>query len=194
MSLYKIEEKLLSILTEIDDNEGELTPELEESLVIAQEDFESKMYGYSIAVRELGLSSANATSELLRISKYKDTLDNKIQKLKTAMLDAVMLFGDKDHKGKEIWRFQAGTFKMNTSRSVSTEIFDEALIEDKWKRLAMGNLSLKDKVKILEAIDKEEEDVKIVIDILKTPIKEAIERGELVEGARLKTNYNLQIK
>lgn len=194
MSLYKIEEKLLSILTEIDDNEGELTPELEESLVIAQEDFESKMYGYSIAVRELGLSSANATSELLRISKYKDTLDNKIQKLKTAMLDAVMLFGNKDHKGKEIWRFQAGTFKMNTSRSVSTEIFDEALIEDKWKRLAMGNLSLKDKVKILEAIDKEEEDVKIVIDILKTPIKEAIERGELVEGARLKTNYNLQIK
>jgi len=194
MSLYKIEEKLLSILTEIDDNEGELTPELEESLVIAQEDFESKMYGYSIAVRELGFSSANATSELLRISKYKDTLDNKIQKLKTAMLDAVMLFGNKDHKGKEIWRFQAGTFKMNTSRSVSTEILDETLIEDKWKRLAMGNLSLKDKVKILEAIDKEEEDVKIVIDILKTPIKEAIERGELVKGARLKTNYNLKIK
>lgn len=192
-TLYAIENELLAILGEIEENEGELTSETEASLTIAEEEFKSKLDSYVKAMSVLQGQVDYAESEVKRIKQYIAPKENLIGRLKQKCLDAVLIFGQKDPK-KDIYRFETGTFKFGTRKTIATEIYDETQIEDKWKRLAIGNLSLEDKVRILEAIDKGEEEVKISIDILKTPIKTAIEAGEEVKGARLVDNYSLSIK
>lgn len=193
MNLYEISEELLSILSEVEDNEGELTPELEERLTINQEEFKSKAYSYATFIKELEGRVALANTEIERINRYKKGKQNLIETLKANLLTGLQLFGEKDAK-KPLWRMEVGTFKLGTRRSEVVNLYDETVIEDRWKRLAVGNLSLADKVRILEAVGKSEEEVKLTIDIPKTPIKDAIKAGEVVNGASVDENFSLQIK
>jgi len=191
--LYKLSERLLSILSEVEENEGELTEELEKSLVITQENFEAEVKESVEFIKETESFILYGKSEISRIASLIKGKATVIGRLKNSVLEAIKLYGMKDEK-KNIWRYATGTFKLGTTKSISTEILDENDIEDKWKRLHIGNLSLEDKAKILDAIGKGEEEVKITIDIFKTPIKEALQRGEIVEGASLVDNYSLRIK
>ena len=43
MNIWQIQQDLLDIFNELEDNGGELTPELEEKLAVTQEDFKNKI-------------------------------------------------------------------------------------------------------------------------------------------------------
>ena len=48
MNLYQIEQDLLELYTQIEENNGEITPEIEERLKITQENFTNKLENYTI--------------------------------------------------------------------------------------------------------------------------------------------------
>lgn len=192
MRLYDITQNHLELLNDIEAAEGILDEELTERLKISEDTFKEKAEQYCKMIAQAESEAIYGQMELKRISQYVKVKTNIIERLKDNLLSALRLFGAKDSK-KDIWRVEVGTFKLSTRQSVST-IIDEEEIEDRFKEISMSKLSLEDKVKILDVLGKNEEDVKVTISIPKTPVKEAIESGEDVKGAYLSTNYLLTIK
>ena len=169
MNLYQIEQDLLELYAQVEENGGEITPEIEEKLNITQENFTNKLENYTRFVKVLEGDIALMDSEVERIKKLKQTKENLIDRLELSMLNALKLFGNKDPK-KDIWRFDLITFKLSTRQSQSVEILDETVIDSKYKT-----------VKTTESISK-------------TLIKEAISDGQPVNGAIIKINHSLSIK
>lgn len=191
MNLYQIEQELLDLYNQIEENGGEITPELEERLVITQENFSSKLENYAKFVKSLEGNINLMDSEIERINKLKQTKQNLINRLEKNMLNALRLFGNKDPQ-KDIWRYELPTFKLSTRQSQSVEIPDETLIDRSFKEYSLSKLSFQELDTILETVNEDNHIVKDTIS--KTKIKEAIKEGQEVEGAILKTNYSLQIK
>lgn len=169
MNLYQIEQDLLELYAQVEENGGEITPEIEERLNITQENFTNKLENYTKFVKVLEGDIALMDSEIERINKLKQTKQNLVNRLELSMLNALKLFGNKDPK-KDIWRFDLITFKLSTRQSQSIEILDETVIDSKYKT-----------IKTTESISK-------------TLIKKAIEDGQIVNGASIKTNHSLSIK
>ena len=169
MNLYQIEQDLLELYAQVEENGGEITPEIEEKLNITQENFTNKLENYTRFVKVLEGDIALMDSEIERISKLKQTKQNLVNRLELSMLNALKLFGNKDPK-KDIWRFDLVTFKLSTRQSQSVEILDEEDIADRFKV-----------TKTTESISK-------------TLIKKAIEDGQTVNGAIIKINHSLSIK
>lgn len=192
MSLYTIKQEYIDLITQLEEQGGELVEGQEQLLTIIQENWEEKANQYIKVIKGMQADISFADKEIQRISVYKQTKSNIEVRLKAALLDGLKLFGKKDDK-KEIWRYETETFKLGTRSSVSVQI-DDQTIADKWKRVSMTNLSIEDEVKILDLLGKSQEELKVTIDILKTPIKDAIEAGELIEGATKVTNYSLNLK
>lgn len=192
MNLYTITETYLNLLRDIEENEGILTEEQEELLKITEDQFETKSHQYCKLIKDLENDVSFGEKELERINKYVTVKNNTIKRLKENLLNALALFGKKDPK-KDIWRHETGTFKLSTRKSISVQ-YDEEEIEDRFKKISISKLSLEDKVKVLDALGVSEDEVDIRESVPLTPIKEAINNGEEVIGASLKTNYSLQIK
>lgn len=192
-SLYYISQELLEFQQVLEENEGIVEQEYWDLLVIKEEEFKSKVENYCKFILDLENQIAFAQTEINRINKYIKPKNNLVDRLKDSILNAVKTFGNKDPK-KDIWRYETGTFKLGTRSSSSVNILNEEEIEDRFKQVTISKLSLEDKVKILDALGKSQDEVNIKVDISKTAIKEAIDKEELVQGVEIKTNYNIQIK
>lgn len=192
-SLYEISQDLLQFQQVLEENEGIVEQEYWDLLVIKEDEFKGKVENYCKLIRSLENKVDNANSEIKRIQKYIEPKTNLINRLKDSVLTAIKTFGNKDPK-KDIWRYEVGTFRLGTRSSSSVNIYNEEEIEDRFKQITISQLSLEDKVKILDALGKSQEEVTIKVDISKTAIKEAIKNEEIIEGAEIKTNYTIQIK
>ena len=51
-SIYNIQQDLLDIFDQIETNEGEITPELEEQLHISQDEFKDKIRSYTCVIHQ----------------------------------------------------------------------------------------------------------------------------------------------
>jgi len=196
MNLYQIEQDLLELYAQVEENGGEITPEIEERLNITQENFTNKLENYTRFVKVLEGDIALMDSEIERINKLKQTKQNLINRLELSMLNALKLFGNKDPK-KDIWRFDLITFKLSTRQSQSVEILDETVIDSKYKTFSIGKLNKQVFDAAVEAICSLD-DVPtnhVISDVIsKTLIKKAVKDGQTVNGAKITINHSLSIK
>lgn len=147
MKIYEIAQEELDLLNEIEELEGELTPELEERLKINAENMSSKMEGYCKAIRYYEMTVANAKSEKERLDKLIKRSERSQQWLKDAILN-VMNATDKP-------KVSAGTFTVGTRKSTAVNIIDESAIP---ARYANEVVTVKiDKTAIKDAIKNGEE-------------------------------------
>ena len=160
-SLYKITQKQQELFDFILEAEGEITPDVEESLKINAENFESKARGYIWMIKKLEADNITINEELNRLERIEKRNNKLIDRLKESMKMALEIFGE----SKKI-----DTFTLSLRKSKSVEIIDAELIPEAYRV-----------VKTTETINK-------------TEIKKAIESGEIVSGATIKENNNLQIK
>ncbi len=196
MNLYQIEQDLLELYAQVEENGGEITPEIEERLKITQENFTNKLENYTRFVKVLEGDIALMDSEIERINKLKQTRQNLVNRLELSMLNALKLFGNKDPK-KDIWRFDLITFKLSTRQSQSVEILDETVIDSKYKTFTIGKLNKQVFDAAVEAICSLDDipTSHVINDVVsKTAIKEAIADGQVVNGAIIKINHSLSIK
>lgn len=100
------------------------------------------------------------------IKARKQSAQNLVDKLRVKVVQALLAMPDGKRKIEE------PDIKVSTRKSESVSLYDESLLDKKFIKV--------------EVITKQSPD--------KKAIKEAIKSGEEVKGARLCTNYSLQIK
>ena len=114
MNLYNIKSEYLQIAQEL--AEGELTPELEQALMITEANLQEKAINYGYVIKNFESEVDIIEEEIKRLNALKKARINAVEKLKTNISDAMQLFG--------ILEVKAPTFKMNFRKSESVEIYE----------------------------------------------------------------------
>jgi len=166
MNLYEISQDQASVIALLEENGGEATPEVLEALQITRDAFSKKAEGYAYMIMKLDSEVDVIAAEIKRLQELKKSKDNSATRLRESLTQAMLLFGQEDAKG--IRRFNTATLALSTRKSESVSIDDEKAIDSRY------------------LITKHE--------ISKSLISEAIKNGVEVNGASLKTKYNVQIK
>ena len=120
MNIFEIEQDLLSVFDEIEENEGELTPELEEKLAVTQENFKNKVESYInlIKIKEGELDTIS--KEIDRLEKLADSKTRLQLKLQKIILDAVNKFGDVSKSGAKFFDYGTGKVSIRKTQIVDT--------------------------------------------------------------------------
>ena len=140
MNLYQItnEVQYLAALLETE----ELTPELEQELLINQDQLQSKAINYAKVISNYQGESDQIDAEIKRLKAMKDSRDKKINWLKESLKLAMMVSG--------IDKIDSPLFKLSLRRSESVEVeVPEALPVD-WQLRKV--VITADKISIKKAI------------------------------------------
>jgi hypothetical protein len=140
MNLYQItnEAQYLAALLETE----ELTPELEQELMINQDQLQSKAINYAKVISNYQGESDQIDAEIKRLKAMKDSRDKKISWLKESLKLAMMVSG--------IEKIDSPLFKLSLRRSESVEVeVPEALPVD-WQLKKV--VITADKISIKKAI------------------------------------------
>ena len=124
-SLYEISDELLSIFNEIENNDGEVNEEQLQALEIAQENLQEKLTSYKRAIRCWESDINACKEEEKRIKNARQVKENRIDKLKDRMLEAVLQFGYEgkpNKKGKTNHFYELPDGRIFTKTTESVEI------------------------------------------------------------------------
>ena len=116
-SLYQINEELLRIFAEIEENDGEITPEQEELVAITAENRVEKLHNYAKIINSYKADCESIKLEKKRLDRRKEIFENRIKRLEDIMLKNVELFGP----------VETSLFKIGTRKSKSVEIDNERI-------------------------------------------------------------------
>lgn len=119
-NIYDISRELEDIFLELDENGGELTPELEERLKINQQNLNDKLDNYRKAYTSLSLEADSCRKEEQRIAALRKAKQNNADRLKRVMLDAVISYGDSGKSGNKV--INLANSKLYTRNSNCVEI------------------------------------------------------------------------
>lgn len=120
-NIYQISKELLSIFDELEENGGELTPELEKQLNITQEEFRDKIKSYSNVVKMLENDIIDIKAEKARLNDLQKSKEKTIERLKKIMIDAVELFGDTTKSGSKYLDYGTGKVSIRNTQVVEVE-------------------------------------------------------------------------
>ena len=112
ISLYKINENMLSLLSVIEANEGELTDEVLEQLEINNEELQTKSESYLAVIKNREALNTQIDDELKRLQAMKKANNNLVLRLKNSLLNAVNIFGE----------FETGLVKFGIRKSTTVEV------------------------------------------------------------------------
>lgn len=122
-SIFNIQQDLYAIFNSIEENEGELTPELEEALTIKREEFSTKIQGYVAYIKQLELDNKGIKEEIVRLKDLQKSKERTIDNLKKIMAMAINEFGDTNKSGTKFLDY--GTGKVSIRKSDSIEVDEE---------------------------------------------------------------------
>ena len=114
MNLYNIKSEYINIAAQL--TEGELTPELEEALIINEQNFTEKAINYGYVIKTFESETDILENEIKRLNALKIARSKAIDKLKITISNAMQLY--------QILEVKAPTFKMNFRKSESIEVSD----------------------------------------------------------------------
>lgn len=167
MNIFELSEELLNIYDELEENGGELTPELEEALKITEQDFKEKIKGYVNVIKTINGDVDLIDKETERLKALKQTKLNIIDRLSKILINAINRFGDATKAGNKYIDY--GTGKVSIRRNKKIELDDELINNVKDKVLSTVSFlhfqnALNDSIAIDEdsVIDRlKEEDINI---------------------------------
>jgi hypothetical protein len=139
-SLYNIIEEQKYTLQEIELMEGELTPELEEQLIINAHQLESKSIAYLEVIKTKEAYNVMLKEEIKRLQEMVKRNDNLTDRLKDNLLIAVKTFGD----------FEVGFNKFGTRKSETVEVEDVNQLPKEYKTIKVTEAA--DKIAIKKAL------------------------------------------
>jgi hypothetical protein len=110
----------------LEETGGELTPEIEEAMLITEENFISKAEAYGATISEYDAQAEACAQEIKRLQAFKKTCENVSKRMKERISDAMMTF-DKD-------KVTAGTFRFSFRKSTAVVVENEELIPEEYFR------------------------------------------------------------
>jgi len=90
-SLYKIQEEYLQIAQALE--QDEITPEIEQQLVITETALQEKAIGYAHVILDAETNVTAIKNEIKRLSALQKSEQNKADRLKSAISNAMQMFG-----------------------------------------------------------------------------------------------------
>jgi len=122
-NIFQIQQDYLTITNELIENGGELSPELENALVINKSELQNKgiQYGYVIKSFESDIDTID--EEIKRLQALKQSRSKTIDTLKNTIKSAMELYG--------IEEIKTATLKINFRKSESIDV-NPNLIDDEY--------------------------------------------------------------
>jgi hypothetical protein len=155
MNIFKIQAEYQQIVTELIENGGELTPELELALQITKDNFHSKSESYGYCIREINYNKEIIEKEIERLQKLNRSCNKTIDRLKDNIELAMNTF--------EVDKIETPLIKISFRKSESVEVEDVNALPNEFKVIKVTEAA--DKFKIKDAI---KAGVKIIGCYLKT--------------------------
>jgi len=159
-SLYHIETEYYQLISEIEERQGELTPELEQQLIINETQLQSKSISYLEVCSAKESLNNRIDDEIKRLQELKKSNSKLIDNLKNRLLDAVKLYGN----------FEVGLTKFGIRKSKSVSVEDVNSLDKEFKTVKVTESANKKAIK--EAIER----------------GELVKGCEIVENLNLKIN------
>lgn len=145
-TLYEITNDYQSLMNEIENNEGEITPELNEMLVINENELQTKSIAYLSVIKSSEAFIVQLDEEIKRLTALKKRNTTLTDNLKDRLLNAVKLFGN----------FEVGFTKFGTRKSSSVSV--DCDVNDLPKEFKVVKVTEQpDKVAIKKAIESGQE-------------------------------------
>lgn len=120
-NLFDIEQSFLNIFEELEENGGELTPELEDALNITQENFINKIKSYVNVIKSYKNDLDAVKCESNRLKDYKTTKSNTLERLNNRVIEAVEKFGDINKNGVNFVDYSTGKVSIRKTKSITID-------------------------------------------------------------------------
>lgn len=115
MNLFNIQQQYLSLANQL--SEGEVTPELEQELIINEAQLQEKAVNYGYVIKQLGHEVNAVNEEIKRLTDIKKRNEKAIERMETAISNAMQLYG--------IEKVDSSFLKLSFRKSESVEIVNE---------------------------------------------------------------------
>ncbi len=211
-NLFSISQELLLLRNQIEVEEefiegSDELQTLNDTIEIKREELSTKVEGYLHIIQQADAQADMGERELERVNTFVRRKERIATRLRAALLQALLLFGEEDAKG--IYRMETGTHKLSTRRSQSVNILDSndvptdcKLYDVKFKNLdyEMKNFiakriqdlpESKGKSKLIAAFDPGD---KISKTLIKEKLEAITEEDDDITWAEIETKYGLTIK
>lgn len=142
-SLYSIEMDYLRIADMLIDNGGEIDEETETALAINKDHLEVKASGFALLTKELDRKSDSIDAEIERLTKLKKSYSTASDRLKSAIENAMKLYGIDKIEG-ELIRL---SFRKSSAVSITDENLITAEYKDKKETETISKTRIKDALK-----------------------------------------------
>tara|TARA_R110000764_G_scaffold4017_3_gene16588 strand:- start:2821 stop:3309 length:489 start_codon:yes stop_codon:yes gene_type:complete len=139
-TLYDIKQEYLELIQEVEEMEGELTPETEYKLNINQSELQNKAVAYHSYILSKDSFNMQIDSEIKRLQALKKKNNNVIENLKSRLIGAIQTFGE----------FTVGTNIFGLRKSERVEIEDVNLLSKEYKTIKVTEQA--DKIAIKKAL------------------------------------------
>jgi hypothetical protein len=120
MNLFNISKEYFDIINELEELEGELTPDLEERLSITEDQLEGKCIDYGWAIKFVSAEVDTITNEIKRLQERKKAKEKTVERLKTNVTGAMRIF--------EKHKIDSPLISLSLRKSEAVEIQDENVI------------------------------------------------------------------
>lgn len=131
MNIWQIQQDLLDIFNELEENGGELTPELENKLNITQSEFKNKIENYLYVIKKTESDINACDAEAKRLTALKKSKQNTVDRIKSVIAKAIEQFGDENKNGNKF--IDLGTAKITVRTS------DKVIVNDDFAENLVNN-------------------------------------------------------
>lgn len=120
-NIYELSQEYLSIIDELEENGGEITPELEERLSITQSNFKSKIKNYSNLIKSIEADISSIKNEKDRLTALQKSKEASIRRLEKVIISAIELFGDTNKSGNKYIDYGTGKISVKTTETLDVD-------------------------------------------------------------------------
>lgn len=155
-TLFDLAGELHRLYAIIEENEGELTPELDEALAISKNELKDKTDKYKGLITALESDIENIKNSIALLEMKSKRNANVIGKLKKMIIDATKLYGTRkfiEKSGNVTYSFAGDATKVNVSRSFSMILKDTTKVPEYLKKTTyvLPEMDDADKEKLIQA-------------------------------------------
>lgn len=174
MNLYELTAEQARIEDLLEENGGEITPEIEEALTLTAEALPKKVDGYGVLIRQFAAAEAACDAEIKRLQGLKKTAQNAQRGMKDRILYAMQTFGFEKLAGE--------TTKFSTRASKAVDVNEDLLLMNYRDKIAEFVATLPEWLSLEVKVSK-----KVIGDTYKAT-------GITPEGAQVVENTSLIMK
>lgn len=194
-SLFDINQTYINIISELEENGGESTPELDQALQINREELQLKVTNYKWVIDKILGDITLANNEKARLDDFVESKEKLITQLEKKLLQATLLFGAENPTSK-VKTLHCGTLTLSTRKSSSIEISSIGDVPKEYKvvDVVVPNMDVDLAEGLTKVLKAKNITFKEVIKPVKAIIDKAIKDGTEVAGATKVEQVNLVIK